>query len=180
MPGPVFIEGERIELRTVERADVEFLQRGVNHPDVRRHIGTFRTPYNHERYEEECFESIDSDGDGASLLVCPHEREDPVGSVQLYPVDHGRGWANLGVWIVPDAREAGYATEACELVVEYGFDGLRLHRISGVAVTPNVASRQLLESLGFTHEGTNREDAFVDGEYVGQERYGLLEDEWTS
>ena len=174
MPGPVFIDGDRIELRTIEGEDIEFLKRGVNHPNVRRYISVFRTPQNTERYEE-VFENIDSSDDGASLLICADD--EPVGSVQLYPVDDGRGWANLGFWVYPDEQGNGYATEACELIIEYGFRELRLHRISGVAMTPNAGSRRVLERVGFIHEGTTRESAFAAGEYVDEEQYGLLETE---
>lgn len=174
MPGPVFIDGDRIELRTIEKEDIEFLKRGVNHPEVRRHITVFRTPQNTERYEE-TFENIDSSENGASLLICANE---PVGSIQLYPVNDGQGWANLGFWVAPDQQENGYATEACELIIEYGFDELRLHRISAVAMAPNTASRMVLERLGFVHEGTNREAAFANGKYVDDEQYGLLQEEW--
>lgn len=175
MTGPVFINGDRIELRTIEEEDIEFLKRGVNHPDVRRYISVFRTPQNTERYEE-TFENIDSSDDGASLLICADD--EPVGSVQLYPVDDSRGWANLGFWLIPDEQRNGYATEACELIVEYGFRELRLHRISAVAMAPNSASRRVLERVGFSHEGTMRESGFVEGEYVDMEQYGLLETEW--
>lgn len=175
MPGPVFIDGDRIELRTVEKEDIEFLARGVNHPDVRRYISVFRTPQNTERYEE-VFENIDSSEDDVSLLICADG--EPAGSIQLYPVDDSRGWTNLGFWVHPDEQGNGYATEACELIIEYGFRELRLHRISAVAMAPNTASRRVLERVGFTHEGTNRESAFADGEYVDDEQYGLLESEW--
>lgn len=175
MPGPVFIEGDRIELRTVEEEDIEFLTRGVNHPAIRRYISVFRMPQNRERYEE-TFENVDSSENGASLLVCVDGER--VGSVQLYPVDEGRGEANLAYWIDPDAQGNGYATAAGELVVEYGFEELRLHRISAVTMTPNAASRRVLERLGFSHEGTKRESAFADGEYVDEAQYGLLEAEW--
>lgn len=175
MPGPVFIDGDSIDLRTVEEEDIEFFVRGVNHPDVRRYISVFRLPQNTERYEG-TFENIDSSDDGATLLI--HADGESVGCVQLYPIDDGREWANLGCWIVPDQQGNGYATEACERIVAYGFQELRLHRISGVVMTPNVASRRLLERIGFTHEGTKRESAFVGGEYVDEEQYGLLASEW--
>jgi len=137
MSGPVFIDGDRIDLRTVEEEDIEFLVRGVNHPDVRRYISVFRLPQNTERYGE-TFENIDSSDSGATLLI--HADGEPVGSVQLYPIDDSRGWANLGCWIGPEQQGNGYATEACERIVAYGFRELRLHRISGVVMTPNVAS----------------------------------------
>ena len=174
MSGPVFIDGDRIELRTVEREDIEFLKRGVNHPDVRRHISVFRTPQNTEQYQK-TFEDIDSGENGASLLIYDDEL---VGSIQLYPVNDAQGWANLGYWVAPEYQGNGYATEACELVVEYGFCDLRLHRISAVTMAPNDASRRVLERVGFVHEGTDREAAFADGEYVDDERYGLLREEW--
>lgn len=180
MSGPTFIECDRIELRTVEEEDTEFLQRGVNHPKVRRYIGAFRTPINGERYRE-IFESIDSDEEGATLLAVPREgdhADDPIGSVQLYPINDSHGWANLGVWFLPEVWENGYATEASASLIEYGFKQLRLHRISAVVSAPNEASSAFCERLGFVHEGTSRDHQFADGEYVDMERYGLLADEW--
>lgn len=181
MSGPTFIECDRINLRTVEAEDTEFLQQGVNHPKVRRYIGAFRTPINGERYRE-IFESIDSDG-GTTLLAVPHEGDhagDPIGSVQLYPINDAHGWANLGVWFLPKVWGNGYATEASAHLIEYGFKQLRLHRISAVVCAPNDASSALCERLGFVHEGTSREHQFADGEYVDVERYGLLAEEWES
>jgi ribosomal-protein-alanine N-acetyltransferase len=180
MTGSTFIECDRIDLQTVEEDDIEFLQRGVNHPEVRRYIGAFRTPINGERYRE-IFESIDSDEEGATLLAVPHEGEhagEPIGSVQLYPINNARGQANFGIWFIPEAWGNGYATEASAYLIDYGFQQLRLHRISAVSDAPNTASIALCERLGFVHEGTSREYGFADGEYVDLERYGLLADEW--
>jgi RimJ/RimL family protein N-acetyltransferase len=176
MPGPVFIEGDRIELRTIEEEDIEFFTRARNHPEVRRHIHVFRTPRSVTREAKTFFENAEETDDKASFLVCADDER--VGSVRLSLIVDTRRWANIAYWIAPDQQGKGYATEACELVIEYGFKELQLHRISGVAMTPNVASRRVLERLGFVHEGTKRERAFAEGEYVDEEQYGLLEDEW--
>lgn len=45
MPGPSFIEGARVVLRTIEEEDLEFLQDGVNDPQVWKAIGN-SIPYN--------------------------------------------------------------------------------------------------------------------------------------
>lgn len=189
MPGPLFIEGDRIDLRTVEREDIPFLQRWVNHPDVRRYVSTYRTPYSQEEYEEEIFDPYDTNEDGATVLVCHHEWDGDdlggsddgptaVGSAQLYPIREGAGWANLAYWVAPPAQGNGYATAATELLVEYAFDELGLHRVTAQALEPNEASWRVLEGVGFTHEGTQRECEVVDGEYVDQRLYGLLRNEW--
>ena len=78
----------------------------------------------------------------------------------------------------PEAWGEGYATEATELLVAYGFDQLRFNKVVAHAFAFNAASRRVLEKVGFTEEGVDREEAFIDGEYVDVHRYGLLEREW--
>lgn len=176
MPGPVFIEGDGVDLRTVEEEDVPFLQTGINHPAVRRYAGG-DVPYNRRRYEDEWFERI-SGGDVVHLLVC--DGDERVGDVSLAPIDERRGWANLGYWIHPDHQGRGHATEAAHLAVTHGFEALRLHRISATIVGPNEGSKRVVEKLGFTHEGTKRDDAFVRGEYVDRDVYAVLREEWPA
>lgn len=174
MPGPVFVEGDGIDLRTIEEEDLEFLQAGINHPAVRRYAGG-DVPYNRPRYEDEWFDRISS-GEVVHLVVC--DGDDRVGDVSLAPIDERRGWANLGYWIHPDQQGEGYATEAARLAVSHGFDELRLHRISAAIVAPNEASKRVVEKLGFVHEGTKRDDAFLDGEHVDREMHALLREDW--
>lgn len=176
MPGPVFIAGDRITLRTIEDDDIAFLQAGINDPAVRPYAGG-DLPYNQRRYETERFDPISS-GEHLHLLVCTGG--DRVGDVSLAPIDERRGWANLGYWIHPDHQGQGYGTEAARLVVDHGFAELRLHRISATIVASNAASRRVVEKLGFVHEGTKRDDAFLDGEYVDRDVYAILHEEWMS
>lgn len=175
MPGPVFIQGDSIELRTIEAEDIEFLQAGTNHPAVRQYAGG-DLPYNRRRYEESRFASL-SGGEFLQLLVC--DGDERLGDVSLAPIDDRRGWANLGFWIHPDHQGEGYATEAARLVVTHGFTELRLHRISATIVASNEASQRVVEKLGFVHEGTKRHDAFHNGEYVDRHVYAVLRDEWS-
>lgn len=174
MPGAVFLEGDRVELRTIEAEDIEFLQTGMNHPAVRTYAGA-DIPYNRQRYEEQRFDSIAS-AENLHLLVC--SGMDRLGDVSLAPIDERRGWANLGYWIHPDHQGQGYATEAARLVVGHGFNELRLHRISATLVARNEPSKRVVEKLGFVHEGTKRDDAFIEGEFVDREVYALLSDAW--
>lgn len=180
MPGPLFIETDRLELRTPEEEDKPFLQEGVNHPEIRRYIDVWRTPTTADEYDD-LYEQYEADEDSVSLLVVAKAEDHAgnlVGSVQLAPVVDRRGWANLGAWVHPDAWGNGYATEACARVVDYGFADLRLHRVGASVDAGNDASVALLDRLGFVHEGTSREDIYRDGAYVDRERYGLLRREW--
>jgi len=176
MPGPVFFDGERVSLRTIEEDDLPFLHEHVNDPSVWRAIGRSR-PVNGEA-EREFFEEVVC-GDGSVDLLIAAE-EEPIGTVGLDLGDRAAGTAELGYWVAPDHRREGYGTEATELVVAYGFDQLGLHRIAARVFEFNEASIRLLERVGFTHEGVHRDDEFVDGAYRDTHWYGLLEDEWRS
>lgn len=181
MPGPTFIECDRLDLKPAAEEDISFLQKGVNHPKVRRYITLFRTPFTEERYRDELWPA-ENDSDGISLLAVPNEGElknEPVGSVQLYPMQKNDGYANFAIWFHPKAWGNGYALEAGAYFVEYGFQQLRLHRISASTMKQNRAANRLCERLGFVHEGTTREAWFLNGEYADVERYGLLTDEWA-
>ena len=174
MSRSVFIEGDNIDLRTIEEEDIEFLQEGINHPAVRQYAGV-DLPYNRQRYKEEWFDPI-ADGEFVELLVC--DGDERLGNISLAPIDERRGWANLGYWIHPNHQGKEAATEAARLAVTHGFEELRLHRISAAIVAHNEASKRVVEKLGFVHEGTKRDDAFHDGEYVDREMYSILSEEW--
>ncbi len=174
MPGSVFIEGDDVNLRTIEEEDLPFLQQAVNDPRVWRAIG-WPHPVNAAQ-EETFFEEQVCDREKVNLLVTVSE--EPVGIVSLQAFNHELGRAELGYWIAPEFHDHGYGSEAAALLVTYGFDQRALNRIEARVFEFNDASQGLLESLGFTHEGTLRERQFVDGERQDVLWYGVLADEW--
>lgn len=178
MPATTFIDGDRIELRPPAEEDIPLLVEAENHPQIRRHIGAFRTPLSEATYREERWPP---DDDGISLLVVPTAGQfegEPVGSVTLGHVQQPDGYANFSVWLHPDVWGNGYALDAGAHLLDYGFRSHRLHRVSATVAGDNDASRQLCERLGFVEEGAAREAWFLDGEHVDAVHYGLLEREW--
>jgi RimJ/RimL family protein N-acetyltransferase len=174
MPGPVFISGDRVDLRVIEREDVPFLQRSRNNPELRTPL-VFTEPRTHEQMETFYEERIAEENGDAQLLVCEPDG-DPVGVVNLYDVRHDHG--EIAYWLVPAAQGKGYATEAVSLLVEYAFETRGLHRVYAKAAAFNDDSRRLLERLGFSEEGRLREHLFLDGAYHDEVWYGLLREEW--
>lgn len=174
MPGPVFLDGDGVALRTIEEEDLEFLQTQINDPRIWRAIGR-SNPVTAEQ-EREFYENVVCEDDGVQLLIAVDA--EPVGTIGLHAIDRETGSAEIGYWVAPDHHSQGYGTEAAALIVDYGFDQLRLHRIAASVFEFNEPSRRLLESIGFTREGVHRDAEFVDGEYQDVYWYGLLEDEW--
>ncbi|ROP33349.1 GNAT family N-acetyltransferase [Couchioplanes caeruleus] len=72
----------------------------------------------------------------------------------------------------------GYATEATNLMVTFGFDTLRLHRLQAACGPDNRASQRLLARLGFMPEGRLRDHVFTNGAWRDSLLYSLLDREW--
>lgn len=174
MPGPAFIEGDAVSLRTVEEEDLDFLQRTVNAPNVRRYLGA-RDPVN-GRQEREWFEERASDDGHATLLVC--RGEEPMGTVGVHPRGNSGVNAELGVLLAEEFWGHGYGTEASRLATDYAFREKRFHRVFARVFEGNVGSRRIWEKLGFRHEAAFEEAEFIDGEYVTVHHYAALADDW--
>ncbi|WP_435180754.1 GNAT family N-acetyltransferase [Halorussus sp. AFM4] len=182
MPGARIAGGDRVTLRTVEREDVEFLQRASADPELRYPLG------NPVRNREE-FDVPDEDAGADRFLVCleaddtdpgPPDADEvtPVGQVSVADADYKR--PELGYWLVPEVHGEGYGTEAVSLVLDYVFREYDVPAVGAAAFDFNDASRGLLESLGFAEEGRMRAYMFVDGEHRDMVQYGLLREEWRS
>lgn len=175
MPGPVFLAGDTVQLRTVEEEDLSFLHEHIVDDRIWRPLGR-STPMNRMQ-EEEYFENVITDEDSVHLLVA-HD-EEPVGMVGLDPINWRDDTAHIGYWISPDHQQQGYATEAVSLVVTYGFEELGLHRIAANVFSTNTPSKRLLESIGFKEEGRLRETTVIEGQRRDTIKYGLLISDWS-
>ncbi len=175
MPGAVFIEGEKVNLRTVEEEDIEFLRDNINRKEVRTHL-TARKPVNLKQ-EKEFFEEIISNQEDVQLAIC--SEKEMVGVISLEDVEKDVSTADIGIWISPNHQKKGYGKEAAKLITDYGFKELNYHRIFARTDEDNKGSQKLWEKLGFQKEGELREQTFREGEFRDIWIYGVLEHEWN-
>ena len=165
MPGPVFIDGDRVELRTVEEEDLDFLQELINDPAIRRSLVN-RSPINGQQ-EQEWFEESASaeDYDDVDLLIC--RDGDAVGSVGLHGHDPLGVSCEIGIFLAEEHWSEGYGTAASRLVTDYAFRERRIHRVIAHVIDGNDGSQRIWKKLGFRQEATHVEATFIDGEYDG-------------
>ena len=173
MPGPLFTDGERVALHTIEEEDVDFLQKLVNDPQVRRGLGTTDPITRNE--EAEWVDSLD-EAEGFHFLVVADG--EPVGTAGLSDVNEVWGVAEAGYFVHPDHWDEGYATDALRTLCEFAVEERRLEKVVAWAYETNPASRKVIEKVGFTEEGVLRDEAYVEGERADVHRYGLLAEEW--
>lgn len=112
------------------------------------------------------------------LAVELRETGDLIGSCGLRKSKDISFEGEVGYEIDPHYWGAGYATEATEAIVTFGFDTLQLHRIFASVIANNAGSRRVVEKLGFTYEGQLRENQRFKDRWWDTCLYGLLKHEW--
>lgn len=102
-----------------------------------------------------------------------------IGSIGL-TIDTDSRAADLGYWVGVPYWNRGYATEAAERLVEYGFDDLCLNRIAARHFSRNAASGRVMQKIGMIHEGTAREAALKGDRFEDLELYAILHSDWLA
>lgn len=84
------------------------------------------------------------------------------------------------VWykIHKDFWAQGYATEALFALLDFGFNHLQLHRIEAGCAVENIASIRVIEKVGMTREGIQRQNLPIRGEWKDNYCYGILKEEF--
>jgi ribosomal-protein-alanine N-acetyltransferase len=99
-----------------------------------------------------------------------------IGECDLSEIDHHNRRAEVGFLFARAHWGQGYAREAMERVIAYGFGALGLERLWARFHDGNTASQRLLERLGFTYEGRLRAHVIRDGAQRDCLVYGRLRD----
>ncbi len=95
-------------------------------------------------------------------------------------IPHRDNVREIGYILRRDAWGKGYAREAAERVIQYGFEELGLRRIFADVDPDNIASVALLEKMGFMREGCLRREWETHIGVRDSCIYGLLREEWDA
>lgn len=80
----------------------------------------------------------------------------------------------IGYKFAPDFWHQGYARESLFFAIPLFAEAASIHRFEAYTLPENMASKRLLNSLGFQKEGLLREYAFVNHQWQDHELYALI------
>ena len=112
---------------------------------------------------------------GYDLAVIEVSSDRLIGGIGLYS---DGPQAMLGYCFSRSAWGKGYATEAAQLILDFGFESMDIHRVWAGCDTENVASVRVLQKLGMRQEGHLKHDCQIRGEWRDTFLYAILKDEW--
>lgn len=174
----VFIDGTTICLQPQNSDHKDLYVKWLNDPKVRKYSRNI-IPMMVENTKK----WFEPRGHGLTnflaLEIWHKEDKKPIGNVMLTNIDWINGWANVGLTIgEPKYWNKNIATEATELILEYAFNELNLHKLHGGVIINNIGSWTVAEKTGFVLEGIQKHEFFVDGEFLDVKRYRILKEDW--
>ena len=95
-----------------------------------------------------------------------------TGGLEVSSRHHRRG--EIGYMLHPRHWGKGLGTEAAALLVAFGFEEMKLHRVEALAAPENTASCRILEKVGMTFEGVRREALQQRGTWRDMAGYAIL------
>lgn len=175
------VSTELARLRPVAARDLELLERLVTEPELSTPLtwygygdrGAVRRRFERDGFLADDYGRLMVDAptpDGAAI--------ETVGLVSWHAVTHGptpgsRCW-NLGIVLVPQARNRGIGTAAQRALAAYLFQVTPVMRVEATTLTDNLAEQRALEKAGFRREGVLRRAQFVAGDWRDAVLYSRL------
>jgi len=85
--------------------------------------------------------------------------------------------ASLGYYGDEEFAGSGHMSEGMRLVLDYSFTTLGLNRLEANIQPENIASRRLVQKLGFRKEGFSPKYLQIGGKWCDHERWAILAEE---
>lgn len=145
---------DRLVLRELTVNDAQTILNCFSNPDVLRHYGQNPlTSLDQVRQIINNFSKNYNEKRGIKWGIELKGQEGIIGTIgfQEWSTEHKR--AEISYALFPESWGKGYALEAVNKVISFGFQEMELVRIGAIVFTENDASNKLLIKAGFEKEG---------------------------
>lgn len=173
-----YIIGEKLYLRGIERKDLQgaFFQ-WANNSEVTKYMYMGMTPAYIENLEE-WYNSIRQNNKDFPFLIIDKNNNQMIGTAGLYETNWFYRMAEFRI-VVGEKKYWGknYGAEATELILDYGFSKLNLHKIWLGVNAENEKAINCYVNAGFIQEGVLRDEIYRNGKYYDAIRMSILKSE---
>lgn len=155
----------RIVLGPITRADAPLLFTWINDRELVILSSAYRPV--HETTHREWLNGVSNRPDAVAFAISLKKTKRLVGVCQLTGISRVHRGAELQIRLGDGRwRGRGLGVEAVQLLVDFAFKDLNLHRVSLHVFRTNTRAIRTYERAGFSLEGALRDAAYVDGRYV--------------
>jgi RimJ/RimL family protein N-acetyltransferase len=174
------LRAPRVTLAPVDARNARELWEVLNAPDLRKYQDIPRVRA--EEFERQVRARPKQLRGGATgrfeWLLKAGDPPAAIGWISLRVNDRAPRIGEVGYSLLMDARGHGYASEALGAVIDEAFHAAELDEVQACIVPENVASRSVLDRLGFREERLLRSGAVIRGRHVDVLLFTLTRASW--
>ncbi|MFX0163473.1 MAG: GNAT family N-acetyltransferase [Candidatus Hodarchaeota archaeon] len=174
------LDGERVKIRKLKISDARDIYENVKDKDIGRWMFRFLHPYPKDearKFIRRTHYKLKKKK-GYDFGIVLKNTNKVIGVVDLFDIDWENKKAEIGYWLGKKYWGRGLMTEAVKLILKFGFEDLKLHRIYARLFEENIGSKNVLEKCGFKLEGIIREATFRNNKWHNGLIYGILKPEY--
>ena len=173
------LESERIYLSPMSIDDVNDYTKWMNDRRVTDNIHSTSKVIT-TIGEREWVEKLMSRG-GHTFAIVSKEDDKLIGNCGLMDTDYKDGTSTIGIFIGEEEyRGKGLGAEVISLLLDYGFNELRLHNIDLAVFDFNERAIACYKKLGFKEYGRRHECYFLDGKWHDEIWMEVLENDYRN
>ncbi|TXT58572.1 MAG: Spermidine N(1)-acetyltransferase [Promethearchaeota archaeon] len=175
---PPFIKGRNVDLVPQSKNNIDQYANWVNDEEVRR-LSRNMVPVIKEDIKK-WIEPSDVHPKETIYFEIYHKKEKrPIGNVGFNNINWVQRKGEIGLTIGDkNLWGKGLATEAVNLILEYGFGELNLRKIKAGIFEPNIGSVKAAEKAGFKREAVLKNEIYIDGRHYSAFRYAIFKEDW--
>ena len=183
------LKSQRLSLREFVEADWQSVHSYASDPEVFRYVegGPLNEQQSRDSVQRAIVNQRENPRFDFRLAVTLREEGRVIGDARirildsnLHPAYRLLGQAYIGFYLNRHYWRKGYASEVAQVLLAFGFDQLRLHRIFAWCDAENLASARVLEKVGMRREGLLLKNWTIRGEWRDALLYAMIESEWSS
>ena len=173
------LTSNRLILRKMLVSDIQSLIENVNNPKISNQIINIPYPYSEEdaifrlNFIYQAFKSKER----YIFAINEKNNNEVIGEIGIH-LDISNNKAEVGYWIAENHWNKGYASEALELILKFGFEQLKLNKIIATHYIDNVSSEKVLIKNGMIKEGQLSEHYKINDKYLTVNQYRLTQTEY--
>ena len=174
------LAGRQVRLRELRASDAPSLFALLTTDEVARFISP--PPTTIEGFERFIAWTLRqrSAGTYACFAVTVAGQDTAIGIFQVRETEPGFGTAEWGFAIGSPFWGTGLFQEGAELVLQFVFETLGVHRLEARAALRNGRGNGALRKIGAVQEGVLRRSFLRNGEYLDQALYAIVDDDWRA
>ncbi len=158
------LKGKIISLRRVKQDDLKFLRDWRNTPSIWENNTQFILL--NLKQQNSWFKKINDNISKERMFTVIDGKQNPIGICGLVQIDEDNRNGKVAIIIGNTKNHSkGIGTESLNLLLEYGFKELKIHRIDAEVIEYNKKSLNFFKKLGFKQEAVMRDYIFRNGKW---------------